>query len=178
MYVVSGTEQKNSTSLFLPWMSYATKRINTYSWDRPRFGKMLASVCVRSSMKLSNIGRSSDGWPKIISRSSVLRKAHKPLVQAAFAVSTRQPALGPRGGLWPVLLLESIRKACAPAAGTLIGWCGHLGNIWDASATPSGIKHSDIQFVIKSESVFCDKKAVSLKLGIIRLSGSPFSVLL
>jgi hypothetical protein len=30
----------------------------------------------------------------------------KPLVLAAFAVvSTHQPALGPRGGLWPVLLL-------------------------------------------------------------------------
>jgi hypothetical protein len=30
----------------------------------------------------------------------------KPLVPAAFAVvSTCQPALGPRGGLWPVLLM-------------------------------------------------------------------------
>jgi hypothetical protein len=30
----------------------------------------------------------------------------KPLVPAAFAVvSTHQPALGPRGGLWPVLLI-------------------------------------------------------------------------
>jgi hypothetical protein len=30
----------------------------------------------------------------------------KPLVPAAFAVvSTHQPALGPRGGLWPVLLM-------------------------------------------------------------------------
>jgi hypothetical protein len=30
----------------------------------------------------------------------------KPLVPAAFAVvSTHQPALGPHGGLWPVLLM-------------------------------------------------------------------------
>jgi hypothetical protein len=30
----------------------------------------------------------------------------KPLVPAAFpVVSTHQPALGPRGGLWPVLLM-------------------------------------------------------------------------
>jgi hypothetical protein len=30
----------------------------------------------------------------------------KPLIPAAFAVvSTHQPALGPRGGLWPVLLM-------------------------------------------------------------------------
>jgi hypothetical protein len=30
----------------------------------------------------------------------------KPLVPAAFAVfSTHQPALGPRGGLWPVVLM-------------------------------------------------------------------------
>jgi hypothetical protein len=32
----------------------------------------------------------------------------KPLVMALFAVvSTHQPALGPRGGLWPVLLLRN-----------------------------------------------------------------------
>jgi hypothetical protein len=37
---------------------------------------------------------------------SVLRKAVKPLVPAALAVvSTHQPALGPHGGLWPVLLM-------------------------------------------------------------------------
>jgi hypothetical protein len=43
----------------------------------------------------------------------------KPLLPAAFAiVSTHQPALGPRGGLWPA---HVIRKACTPAVGTLIG---------------------------------------------------------
>jgi hypothetical protein len=50
----------------------------------------------------------------------------KPLVPAAFAVvSTHQSALGPRGGLWPVLLVVNplrLRKACASAVGTLIGW--------------------------------------------------------
>jgi hypothetical protein len=38
-------------------------------------------------------------------------KHAKPLVPAAFAnVSTHQPELGPRGGLWLL-----IRKACSPA---------------------------------------------------------------
>jgi hypothetical protein len=42
----------------------------------------------------------------IVSSSSVLRKAHKLLVPAEFAVvSTHQPALVLRGGLWSVLLM-------------------------------------------------------------------------
>ncbi|RVE39941.1 hypothetical protein evm_015409 [Chilo suppressalis] len=46
----------------------------------------------------------------------------KPLVPAASAVvSTRQSALGPRGGSWPNLPITPIGKACAPAVGTLIG---------------------------------------------------------
>jgi hypothetical protein len=41
----------------------------------------------------------------IISSSSVLRNV-KPLIPAEFAVvSTHQPSLDPRGGLWPVLLM-------------------------------------------------------------------------
>jgi hypothetical protein len=40
----------------------------------------------------------------------------KPLVSAAFGI------LGPRGGLWTFsLYVQSIRKACVPAVGTLIG---------------------------------------------------------
>jgi hypothetical protein len=31
-----------------------------------------------------------------------------------------QSSLRPRGGLWPVLFMLSIKKGCAPAAGTLI----------------------------------------------------------
>jgi hypothetical protein len=44
-------------------------------------------------------------------------------VSAAFAfVSTHQPALGPRGGLMPVLLVGNPEgRPCAPAVGTLIG---------------------------------------------------------
>jgi hypothetical protein len=37
-----------------------------------------------------------------------IESAVKPLVPAAFAVvSTHQSALGPRGGLWPVLLVRN-----------------------------------------------------------------------
>jgi hypothetical protein len=38
-----------------------------------------------------------------------------PLVPAAFAVvSTHQPALGPRGGLWPVLLMFNPQRKPVP----------------------------------------------------------------
>jgi hypothetical protein len=46
------------------------------------------------SRKLSNVGQSLDRWQKIY---------YLELVRAAAAfavVSTHQPALGPRGGLW------------------------------------------------------------------------------
>jgi hypothetical protein len=49
------------------------------------------------------------GWVTknfFIPNSFVLRKALKPLVPAAFAVvSSHQPALRPRGGLWVVIFL-------------------------------------------------------------------------
>jgi hypothetical protein len=49
------------------------------------------------------------GWvtKKLLSRAPPCFGRHvKPLVSAAFAVvSTHQSALGPRGGLWPVLLV-------------------------------------------------------------------------
>jgi hypothetical protein len=74
------------------------------------------------SRKLSNIVSHWMGDQKLISRAPPYFGRHvKRLVPAAFAViSTHQPALGPRGGLWPVLLI-TIRKACAAAVGTLIG---------------------------------------------------------
>jgi hypothetical protein len=54
------------------------------------------------SRKLSNVGQSLDGRPKIY-----YFELHRalPLVPAFAVVSTHQPALGPRGGLWPVLLI-------------------------------------------------------------------------
>jgi hypothetical protein len=67
------------------------------------------SVCfgVRSR-QLINVGQSLDGWTKnLLSRTPPCLQRHvKPLVLVRFAVvSTHQPALGPRGGLWPVLLM-------------------------------------------------------------------------
>jgi hypothetical protein len=57
------------------------------------------------SRKLSNIGYLLGDQKFIITLSR--KPGHvKPLVPAEFAVvSTLQPALGPRGGLWPVLLM-------------------------------------------------------------------------
>jgi hypothetical protein len=58
----------------------------------------------------------------LLSRAPPYFRRHvKPLVQAAFAViSTHQPALGPRGGLWSVLLMYVIHKE---------GLCPSRGNI-------------------------------------------------
>jgi hypothetical protein len=53
------------------------------------------------------------GWAtkNVLSRAPpCLRRRVKPLVTAEYAaVSTHQLALGPRGGLWPVLLLCPIK---------------------------------------------------------------------
>jgi hypothetical protein len=44
----------------------------------------------------------------------------KPLVPAAFAVvSTHQPALGLRGGLWPVLLCVIHKEGLCPSSGDI-----------------------------------------------------------
>jgi hypothetical protein len=67
------------------------------------------------------------GWviKNLLSRVPPCFRRHvKPLVPTAFAVvSTHQSALGPRG--WWVMsrspYVLSIRKACVPAVGTLIG---------------------------------------------------------
>jgi hypothetical protein len=59
------------------------------------------------SRKLSNAlnGQSWDGRPKSY-QLELLRVSEGTLVPAAFAVvSTHQSALGPRGGLWPVLFV-------------------------------------------------------------------------
>jgi hypothetical protein len=57
------------------------------------------------SWKLSNVGQSLDGGPKIYYHElpPCFERHVKPLVPAAFAVvSTHQRALGPRGWLWPL----------------------------------------------------------------------------
>jgi hypothetical protein len=60
------------------------------------------------SRKLSNVGHPM-GWAikNLLSRAPPCFGGHvKPLVPAAFAVvSTHQPALSPRVGLWPVPLM-------------------------------------------------------------------------
>jgi hypothetical protein len=56
-----------------------------------------------------NVGQSLDGSLKsILSRDPPCFRRHvRTLVPAAFAVvSTHQPALGPRGGLWSLLLMD------------------------------------------------------------------------
>jgi hypothetical protein len=54
---------------------------------------------------------------------SVIRWVTKNLLSRAPPCFGRHvKPLVPRFGLWPVVPMESIRKACAPALGTLIGW--------------------------------------------------------
>jgi hypothetical protein len=63
-------------------------------------GRAVSVLCVRSR-KPRNIGRS--GW---VTKNLLFRAHVKPLVPGVFAVvSIHQSALGPRGGLWPVLLM-------------------------------------------------------------------------
>jgi hypothetical protein len=71
------------------------------------------------SRKISNVGQSLDGGPKIISSFSVLRKARYSVVFAV--VSFHQSAMSPRGGLLARSPCVYTRKARAPAGGTLIG---------------------------------------------------------
>jgi hypothetical protein len=71
------------------------------------------AVCALSVRlrKLSNVlnGQSGMGDQKLLSLAPACFGRHvKPLVPAVFAVvSTHQPALVPRGGLWPVLLVRN-----------------------------------------------------------------------
>jgi hypothetical protein len=69
-------------------------------------GSEISGFGVRSR-KLSNVGQSLDGDKNLLSRAPpYFGRLVKPLVPAALAVvSTHQPALGPRGGFWPVLLM-------------------------------------------------------------------------
>jgi hypothetical protein len=67
------------------------------------------SALRRAIVEVRQRGQSLDGCP-IIYYLKLLRtyfgRHVKPLVPAAFSVvSTYQPALGTRGGLWPVLLM-------------------------------------------------------------------------
>jgi hypothetical protein len=43
----------------------------------------------------------------------------KQLDPAAFAVNTHQPALGPRGGLWPVPLCVIYKEGLCPSSGDI-----------------------------------------------------------
>jgi hypothetical protein len=62
---------------------------------------IITSCCFGvQSRKLSNIGQSLDG---LLRATPYFRRHIEPLLPAAFAVvSTHQPAMGPRGVLWPV----------------------------------------------------------------------------
>jgi hypothetical protein len=76
------------------------------------------------SWKLSNVGHWMVTKNLLSLASPCFGKHVNTLVPAEFAVvSTQQPALGLRGALWLVILMSNmyIRKACAPAVGTLIG---------------------------------------------------------
>jgi hypothetical protein len=53
------------------------------------------------SRNLSNVGQSWDGWPKIY---------YLELLRASEGTLSNQPALGPRGGLWPVLSSGDINR--------------------------------------------------------------------
>jgi hypothetical protein len=75
------------------------------------------------SRKLSNVGQSLDVTKSVLSRVPPWFGRHvKPLVPAALAVViTHQPALGPRGGLWPVLSLCVIHKeGLCPISGDIV----------------------------------------------------------
>jgi hypothetical protein len=55
------------------------------------------------SQKLSNVSQSLDGWPKIY-YFELLRPSEGTLSQSRLQQSLAPTALGPRGGLWPVLV--------------------------------------------------------------------------
>jgi hypothetical protein len=78
------------------------------------------------SRKISNIGRASDGWPKIYYFE--LLCASDGMLSRWFRLYLQSFAPTNPHWAWPVLLVgKSIRKACAPAVGgTLIGWWWHF----------------------------------------------------
>jgi hypothetical protein len=84
-----------------------------HEWQRQLKDLHLRCTAIKRQT-LSNVGQSLDGWPKnLLSRAPPSSGRHvKPLVPAAFAVViTHQPALGPRGGLWPILLMCNQARA-------------------------------------------------------------------
>jgi hypothetical protein len=87
-----------------------TVRAKLLGGTRGLCGLLRVHYSVRSR-KLSNI---VIGWvtKNLLSRAPPCFRRHvKPLVLAAFAVvSTHQATLGPRGGLWPVVLMCSVSQ--------------------------------------------------------------------
>jgi hypothetical protein len=77
----------------------------------------------------------------------------KPLVPAAFAVvSTQQSALGPRGGLWPVLLVGNPLGKPVPAVGTLIGWWWVFIQFDGPAVSSLGVRSRKLSNVRKGQS--------------------------
>jgi hypothetical protein len=84
----------------------------------------VAASALRPAIAEVKQGWSVIGWvtKKMLFRAPVCFGRHvKPLVPAAFAVlsTNHQHALGPRGGLWPVLLM------CNPKGRPVPQYCGH-----------------------------------------------------
>jgi hypothetical protein len=55
--------------------------------------------------KLSNVGLSSDGWPKIYLEPAAFAVISDFYLFIYVFISTHQSALSPRGGLWSVLVM-------------------------------------------------------------------------
>jgi hypothetical protein len=97
-------------------------RVCVTTWkERSSMALRLERFGVRSR-KLSSVGQSLDGWPKIYPQTLTCFSRHvKRLVLAVFAVvSTHQSALGSRGGLWPFLLMYILhKKGFCPSSGEI-----------------------------------------------------------
>jgi hypothetical protein len=79
------------------------------------------SACDRGSYAPVSMASLRMGDQNLLSRVPLCFGRHvKPLVPAAFAVvSIHQSALGPRGGLWPVLLVEIHKEGLCPSSGDI-----------------------------------------------------------
>jgi hypothetical protein len=91
-----------------------------YDLDMPlNFGvqwvKNPVSVLGVRSWKLSNVGRSSDGWPNIYYL-KFLRSLGTLSRWSLHFFSTHQSALGPSGGLWTFLLTIHKKDLCPSSA--------------------------------------------------------------
>jgi hypothetical protein len=106
---------------------YISNYINSNSKIQSRqelYGHAFSALW-RPIVKLSGVGQSLDGWPKIYYQ-ELLRVSDGTLSRWSRlhlqSLAPINPYWGPHGGLWPVLLICIIRKACAAAMGTLIDW--------------------------------------------------------